>query len=231
MAKCTNDYFKKFIPEKDLQERILTENPVPLNLHPPRKMDELMRDLIFEKRAGSLEVAADSNLVKLQQKLLDVMEPLSKIWTIVEKASNSSFEPVEFLLPEIPTNLDQTVMLLGQAFNNISYARRLKALNQITGDPRKTKQLLKEKNEIFVEETQFLFGERFESDIVRIAKSKQKSKEVFSAMTNKQQDFRRGGHKQNNGRGQNVKMVLSKNHSSQHTWKPGQQYHQNKYWP
>ena len=66
LAKYTNDHFNKFIPEKDLQESILVENPVPLNLHPPRKMDEFMRDLIFEKRAGSIEVAADSNLVKLQ---------------------------------------------------------------------------------------------------------------------------------------------------------------------
>ena len=54
------------------------------------------------------------------------------------------------------------------------------------------------------------------SDIIRTAKSKQKSKEVFSAMTNKQQPIRRGpllGHQQNKGRGQNVKMMLSKNHS------------------
>ena len=41
-------------------------------------MDEFVRDLIFEKRAGSIEAALDSNLVKLQQKLLDVMGPLSK---------------------------------------------------------------------------------------------------------------------------------------------------------
>ena len=47
-----------------------------------------MRDLIFEKIAGILEEAADSNLVKMQQKLLEVMEPLSKVWTTV----NSYFE-------------------------------------------------------------------------------------------------------------------------------------------
>ena len=191
MAKYTNDHFNKFIPEKNLQESILVENPVPFNLHPPRKMNEFMRDLIFEKRAGSLEVAADSNLVKLQQKLLDVMGPLSKVWNIVQKASNSCFEQIEVSLPEILTNLDQTVMLLGQAFNNISYTRRFNALKQITGDPRKTKQLLKAKNEIFVKETQLLFGEGFESDIIRTSKIKQKSNEVFSAMTNKQQPFRR----------------------------------------
>ena len=47
-----------------------------------------MRDLIFEKIAGNLEEAAASNLVKMQQKLLEVMEPLSKVWTTV----NSYFE-------------------------------------------------------------------------------------------------------------------------------------------
>ena len=57
------------------------------------------------------------------------------------------------------------------------------------------KQLLKETNEIFVKETQFLLGERFESDVIRTAKSKQKSKKVFSAMTNKQQPFRRDTYK------------------------------------
>ena len=79
----------------------------------------------------------------------------------------------------------------GQGFNNILYARRFNALKQITGDLRKTKPLLKEKNDIFAKEAQFLFGERFESDIIRTAKSKQKSNEVFSAMTKKQQPFRR----------------------------------------
>ena len=62
-----------------LVESALVENPVPLNLHPPRKVDEFMRDMIFEKIVGSLEEVADSNLVKLQQKLLDVMRPLSKV--------------------------------------------------------------------------------------------------------------------------------------------------------
>ena len=62
------------------------------------------------------------------------------------------------------------------------------ALQQITGDTRKMKQFFKEKNEVFVKETHF-FGERFEPDFVRTGKSKQKSKDVFSTMTNKEQPF------------------------------------------
>ena len=113
LAKCTSDHFNKFIPKKDFQESALFENPAPLNLHPPKKMDEFMRDKIFEKIAGSLEEVADSNLIKLQQKLLDVMRPLSKVWTIVENTSNSRFKQVEASLTEIMKDLDQTVILLG----------------------------------------------------------------------------------------------------------------------
>ena len=102
------------------------------------------------------------------------MGPLSKVWTIVEKSSNSRFEQVEVSLPEILTILDQIVVLLGKACNNISNTRRFNALKQITGGPRKTKQFLKEQSEIFVKEIQFLFGEKFESDIIRTAKKQTK---------------------------------------------------------
>ena len=59
LAQYANDHFNKFIPEKYLQENILVENPVSPSLHLPRKMDEFMRDLIFEKIAGILEELAD----------------------------------------------------------------------------------------------------------------------------------------------------------------------------
>ena len=47
----------------------------------------------------------------------------------VEKASNSRFEQVEVSLPKILTNLDQDIMLLGQAFDSISYTRLFNVLN------------------------------------------------------------------------------------------------------
>ena len=83
-------------------------------------MAEFLIDLIFDKRASRLEVLTDANLVKLQQKLLDVIEPIST----VEKASNSCFEQLEVSLFKILTKLNQTAILLDQAFNHISHARR-----------------------------------------------------------------------------------------------------------
>ena len=86
-----------------------------------------MRDLIFEKR-GSFVVAAGSNLVKQQPKLLDAMGPLYKVLTTVDKAYSSRFERVEVSVHEILANLDKTVMLLGQVFNDISFTRHFTAL-------------------------------------------------------------------------------------------------------
>ena len=116
--------------------------------------------------------------------------------------------------------LDQTVVLLGQAYNNISYTRRFNVLKQITGDPRKTKKNLKEKKEIFEKENHYLFGEKFETDLVKTAKSKQKSREVLTTMGNKQ-PFRKSPLSQtyqpNKGRGQNPRLLLTKSVPQQPT--------------
>ena len=59
LAKDKKDHFNKIIPGKNLKENISVKNPVPPNLHRPRMMNEFMRDLIFDKRAGTLEVTAN----------------------------------------------------------------------------------------------------------------------------------------------------------------------------
>ena len=118
---------------------------------------------------------SDTNLVKLLQKLLDAMGPLSKIWTTAESAKTSQDEQVVVSLGDMLRYLD------------ISYTRRFNVLKkQITRDPRKTKKILKEKKEIFESENHYLLGEKFETDLVKTAKSRHKSREVLTTMGNKQ---------------------------------------------
>ena len=52
------------------------------------------------------------------------MGPLSKIWTAVELARSSQQDSVEVNLKEIQELVEQTVLLMGQAMNSISYYRR-----------------------------------------------------------------------------------------------------------
>ena len=110
-----------------------------MSIH-PKKMNDFMRELLLEKR-NNFEITSDTNLVKLHQRLQDVMCPLSKIWATVESAKNSEDEQVEVSLGDMLRYLDQTVVLLGQAYNNISYTRRFNIVKQITGDPRKIKKI------------------------------------------------------------------------------------------
>ena len=90
-------------------------------------MDDFIRELLSEK-GNHFEITSDTNLVKLQQRLLDVMGPLSKIRATVESAKNSQDEQVEVSFGDMLRYLDQAVVLLGQAYNNISYTRRFTVL-------------------------------------------------------------------------------------------------------
>ena len=72
-----------------------------------------MKELLLEKR-NHFEIMSDTNLVKLQQKLLDVIGPLSKIWTTAESAKTSQDEQVVVSLGDMLRYLDQTVVLLAR---------------------------------------------------------------------------------------------------------------------
>ena len=108
-----------------------------------------------------------------------------------------------------------------QAYNKI---RRFNVLKQITGDPRETKKF-KGKTEIYKSENHYLFGEKFETDLAKTAKSKQKSREVLTTMGNKQ-PFQKSllsqTYKSNKGSGQNTRLLLTKS-GSQQTGRRGQQ--------
>ena len=91
----------------------MNKNPIPRHVHPPKKMDDFMKELLLEKR-NHFEIMSDTNLVKLQQKLLDVMGPLSKIWTTAESAKTFQDEHVVVSLGDMLRYLDQTVVLLAR---------------------------------------------------------------------------------------------------------------------
>ena len=110
--KYANEQFTLYTPEKVLQESNMNKNPIPRNVYPPKKMDDFIRELLLEKR-NHFEITSDANLVKLQQRLLDVMGPLSKIWATVESAKNSQDEQVEVSLGDELRYLDHTVVLIG----------------------------------------------------------------------------------------------------------------------
>ena len=177
MADYANLHFKNYIPGKDINEKILAENPVPSNLQEVPVLDDFVKTLLISQTV----VTTDHQIEKFQETILQVMVPLSRLWKGLEDVRNESCEAVEVPVDTFATLIEQTTLLLGQASLSVSYARRLNVLKTLLKDPRKTKTLLKEKTALLQEDDGHLFGKRFRSHIIEIELSKKKSLEVFGS--------------------------------------------------
>ena len=77
--------------------------------------------------------------------MLNVLGPLSRNWQKIEDSTQYKTDRVEIDLGEFKEELtEQSIMMLGQVFNNITYNRRLSVLNALMKGY-KSKQMLKEK--------------------------------------------------------------------------------------
>ena len=77
-----------------MKEAILCQNPVPDNLDNVKKLNDFLRDILKEKRKTN-EQNIKNVLEKLQPKTVDVMGPLSKLWTIVEGETGTEKDAVQ----------------------------------------------------------------------------------------------------------------------------------------
>ena len=97
------------------------------------------------------ETAVDLSLEKVQQKIVNVKGPLVRVWKALENVKNDP--TLTLSLEEVATNMDKTVLLLGQGFQPATYHRRFNALSSVMKNHRKLKETLKE------EKTGLLSGE------------------------------------------------------------------------
>ena len=81
-------------------------------------------------------------LEKIQQKTLNIMGPLRKLWFRFEDGLAQENDTVQLDLNQLIQYLEQSVMLLGQAFNAITYNRRLNVLSAVL-DKQKAKNITK----------------------------------------------------------------------------------------
>ena len=79
MASYVNDNSEKYIPEKDVKETILIKTPTPENLDPVKKLDDYLQELLKQKKRPQ-DIAINNTLKKVQDKVLDIKGPLSKLW-------------------------------------------------------------------------------------------------------------------------------------------------------
>ena len=120
---------------------------------------------------------------KFQQKILDVLGPLSRLWKGLEDIKNAPGDTVPMSVEDHIKLIEQTVLLLGQASNSILYSRRFQILKTLIKDPKKAKNISKEKADLLQKGDQNFFGRKFRSHVVETERSKNRTLEVFSGGT------------------------------------------------
>ena len=161
MANYANKYFEEYVPEYSLKEKeaILCQNPVPDNLDNVKKLDNVLRGISKEKRKTS-EQSVKNVLEKLQRKTVDVMGPLSKLWNILEGAKGAEEDAVQISISDLLHYVEQTVLLLGQSSNAITFHRRLNVLGSVMNSQYQVKSMLKEKTSLLQKHDEYLFGKK-----------------------------------------------------------------------
>ena len=187
MALYANKYFHEYVPEKDIQEKILDQDPVPSNITEHKKLDDFVKSAV----KSTSSIMNDQSLEKIQVKVGSVMGPLSKLWRVLEGVKTSPGDNVDVPVDLCVTLVHKCVLLLGQASNALSYNRRFNLLSNMLNDPRRAKSVLKEKAPVLQTNDENLFGKKFRSYVIETERSKKKTVEAFASESRKQ-PFQRG---------------------------------------
>ena len=105
--------FHSFILDAELEDSILKYNPIPSNVPPPASLDEFLRG-ILEENHKYLQMQEEKLLQKMQQKVLNVLGPLSKVFQKYEDSTQCKTGRVEINLYEFKELTEQSIMMLGK---------------------------------------------------------------------------------------------------------------------
>ena len=134
MTQYTNVDFDTYIKKADLIKAALIQTRISENINPMETLDDFLKDILKDKKMQK-DLNFDKVLEKIQGRNRSVMGSLSKIWTAVNSARLSKEDLLEVDLKEVQEFVEQTVLLLGQASNSISYYRRFYMLLALTNSP------------------------------------------------------------------------------------------------
>jgi len=202
MINYLNEKFTAFIKDKELNEQVIGENPVPeANCLKAPKIDSYVEE-IFESANKSFGWEADTSLTKVQYRICNIMGPLGRLWLNLEQIRTGESSD-ELDLFDCLKLIEQSITLIGQTNVSLIYARRMNVLGRLTGDSKKAKKLL-HKHEACLNSKKSLFGKEFYKALTKASKIKKSSKEISMHLSGKIQapsrgSFNTSGHR---GRGQ-----------------------------
>ena len=68
MTEYSNENSEKFIPDKDVKERILLKLPRPENIDPVKNLDAFLLELLKQKKK-TVDITTDGTFQKIQDKV------------------------------------------------------------------------------------------------------------------------------------------------------------------
>ena len=118
---------------------------------------------------GRQETLANKDLETAQSKIRDVLGPICRLWTIIEKAAtqeNSEEKGDQVSLEDIIRLIEKSVMLLGQVNNKVAYFRRLNILNVSLNSKSDAKGILNIYAPLLSTNRSELFGRQFRKQVL-----------------------------------------------------------------
>ena len=195
MASFANDNSERYIPEKDFKEAILIKTPRPENFDPVKKLDGYLQEILKQTKRPQ-DIAIDNILENAQDKVLDIMGPLPKLWLMVEQVNSGSRSSSIVEIDTVLELLEKTVLLIRQYNNTTAYARRKNVLLGVTRtSSSQVSSILKEKAAFLHKHYHYqaLFGKYFRDHLTKILKAKKQSIGAIaedSKSTNRKRPFR-----------------------------------------
>ena len=183
LVEYIHKYMKSHVSEKDIKEKVLIENPAPTNIKPTPELDGYIRNLL-QNNTKHVTLKQDRTLKLLHEKLRNVFGPLSKLWAVIDLEKDQY--PEDESLEEMGKWFEQTVLLISQLFNSFSYHRRENVLQTLLSSNIKVNEILKDQSNVMDDsENKLLFGEEFESNLLKESKALKQSESLFSGLSQK----------------------------------------------
>ena len=152
----------------------------PENLDPVKKLNNYLQVLLKQEKIPQ-DIVIDNILEKVQDKVLDIMGPLSKLWVMTEQVNSGSGSSSTVKIDTVVELLEKTVLLIGQCNNTVSYERRKNVLLGVTGtSSSQVASILKEKAAFLQKHDQALFGKDFRDRQTESLKAKEQSNEAIA---------------------------------------------------
>ncbi|CAH1788136.1 unnamed protein product [Owenia fusiformis] len=165
--KVVYKYWRKELMSKnDVKKHILDECPKPTSkgLKPLKKNRKITK--LINKHVNNY----DQQWKVVQEKIGDIMGPLSKLWNLIDMGSHTAELDIEY----IKKLLDSTVILAGQSSQMITYYRRYNFLNPLFGyNKTDTKEFIEENKKNFRKDldTDELIGNKVYKELINSSKA------------------------------------------------------------